>query len=421
MRHPRDSPRWHKLKHSLGHRRRPPASKRSRLALDAVNFFLAELTGIGSPYLGDLLRNAGWRYGPIGIAASMSGFGVCLFQPFAGLYLDRARNPRVILACASVAVGACYALLPGLVHAAHFAAYATLFASGLAQALFGPLLAGLALGLVGPKHLNRTVGWNQAFNHLGDVVAAIVALFLIGRGVEYVFYLVGFIALLAGASALVIRPREIDLDRASGGTERRVAFRTLLRDPRVLVLLVSTMLFHTAYASAFPFLTLRVRQAGGSNAMVADMVLVTQAFMTPVAIVTGPLLEAWGRKPVFGFGFVALFAFLVACLFVHGPVAVVGLQALGSVGPGILGVALVVVCADLTRGTGHFQALTAATRTAMGAGAVVGTFGTGFIVGQLGYQVAFGVLAGVAFAAALLFLLEMPETRRAEDEAAEND
>src|SRR6185312_5565807 len=176
----RESPRWGKLKHSLGRRRRPPTSKRSRFALDAVNFFLAELTGVGSPYLGDLLRNAGWKYGPIGIAASMSGFGVCLLQPFAGFHLDRARRPRVILACASVAVGACYALLPSLLHVSHFAVYATLFASGLAQALFGPLLAGLALGLAGHKHLNRTMGANQAFNHLGDVMAALAALVVIG-------------------------------------------------------------------------------------------------------------------------------------------------------------------------------------------------------------------------------------------------
>lgn len=415
------SPRWRKLKHSLGRRRRPPVSKRSRFALDAVNFFLAELTGIGSPYLGDLLRNAGWGYGPIGIAASMSGIGVCLLQPIAGFHLDRTRRPRIVLAGASVAVGACYALLPSLVHGVQFAVYATLFVSGLAQALFGPLLAGLALGLVGPKHLQRTVGANQAFNHLGDVMAALAALLIIRGGVASVFYLVGAIAVLAGVSALVIRRGEIDPDRASGGTDRPMRFSALLRDRAVLVLLVSTMLFHTAYASAFPFLTLRVRQAGGSNAMVAVMVLVSQGFMAPVAILTGPLLEAWGRKPVFGFGFVALFVFLLVCVFVHGPLALVGMQALGSIGPGILGVALVAVCADLARGTGRFHALTAATRTAMSVGAVLGTFGAGFLVGRLGYELAFAVLAAVALAAAALFILRMPETRRAEDEAAEND
>src|ERR1700679_2884765 len=57
------------------------AGARSRWALNAVNFFLAQLTGIGSPYLGVLLRARGWPYDAIGIAVSASGLGVLLFQP----------------------------------------------------------------------------------------------------------------------------------------------------------------------------------------------------------------------------------------------------------------------------------------------------------------------------------------------------
>jgi MFS family permease len=403
--------RWSTAKQAIVRRRRPPASARSRFALDGVNFFLAGLLGIGAPFLSDLLRDAGWTYGSIGIAVAMPGVAVALLQAFAGFYLDRARHARVILAAASVAVGACYALLPSLVQGEHFAVYATLFGSGLGQALFGPLLAGLALGLVGHEHINRTAGANQAFCSLGDVAAALLALLIIQRGIENVFYLVGLYAFLAAASVLLIKEQEIDRDRAAGGTEKPVPFHVLLKDRRVLVLMSSAMLFHAAYASAFPFIVLRARQAGGSDTTVAEMIFVTQGFMVPVASVTGPLLGALGRKPVLGFGFVSLVVYLVTCVFVQSPGALVGVQALGSVGPGILAVALVVVCADLTRGTGHFQALIGTTRTAMVIGGVAGTFATGFVVGHLGYWVAIGALAWIGAAGAVLFLIAMPETR----------
>jgi MFS family permease len=101
------------------------------------------------------------------------------------------------------------------------------------------------------------------------------------------------------------------------------------------------------------------------------------------------------------------------CTFARTPQALVGVQALGSVGPGILAVALVVICADLTKGTGHFQALIGTTRTAMVAGGVLGTFATGFAVGHLGYRMAIGALAWVAAAGAVVFLVNMPETRPA--------
>jgi predicted MFS family arabinose efflux permease len=414
---PQRSARWSAAKQALAHRVRPPVSRRSRFGLDAANFFLAELFGIGSPYIGDLLHDRGWGYGPIGIAAAMPGLGVCLLQTLAGLYLDRARRPRVIFAVAAVLVGVCYAILPSLTHL-HFAVYATLFGSGLFQSVFGPLLAGIALGLAGHKHLQRVVGANQAFNHLGDVVASLIALFIIRVDVAYVFYLVGCIAVLAAGSALVIKRSEIDLDRARGGTHKRARFRALFKDRRVIVLLVSVLLFHTAYASGFSFLTLRARTHGGSNATVAEMVLVTQGFMVPVAVVTGPLVEAWGRKPVFAFAFVIMAVFLLICTFVDAATPLIGLQAIGCIGPGILGVALTVVCADLARGTGHYHALNAAARTAMGAGATAGTLGTGFLVAHLGYYWAIGILTIIAFIAAALFVCKMPETRPSDDELA---
>jgi predicted MFS family arabinose efflux permease len=391
-------------------RARPPASARSRYALNAVNFFLAELSGIGSPYLSDFLHDRGWADGAIGIAASMPGLGVLLLLPAVGFFLDRTRHARLVLVAASLAVGACYAALPTLIGWSRIAVYATLFASGLAQAFFAPLLAGLALGLVGHDHLDRTMGSNQAWNHMGDVTAALAALVVTRSGISNVFYLVSVIAVLAAISALVIRRGEIDRDRASGGTEKRVPFRALLKDRRVLVLIASAALFQTAYQSAFPFVVLRIKNLGGSDSMVAILVLVSQGSMTPVALMAGRLLQRGWHKPVFALAFVILPVFLFASALVRSTGALIALQALGSVSAGIFGVAIVAFSADLTRGTGRFHALMGASNAAFAAGAVVGPAATGLLVQRFGHETGFFALALVAVAATLLFVRKMPET-----------
>lgn len=388
-----------------------PASRRSRIALNGVNFFLAELSGIGSPYLSDFLHNAGWKERSIGAAASIPGLGVFLLLPFVGALLDRADHPRRFLLVAALAVGVCYAALPSLEYASPFPVYAVLFVSGLAQAFFAPLLSGLALGLAGHAHINRVMGSNQAWNHIGDVIAATVALWLTRGSVSRVFYLVSGIAVLAATSGLIIRPNEIDRERACGGTERRVPLHVLLKDRRVLVLLVSTALFHMTYESVFPFVVIRVRHFGGADWMVALLVMISQGAMVPVALLAGRALHRGRHKPVFAAGFLVLPVFVLACAVLHGTTSLAAAQVLGSVSAGIFGVAVVTFCADLARGTGHFQALTGASNAAMAGGAVVGPVATGFMEQDLGHEFAFFVLAAVATTAAIVFLAGMPETR----------
>jgi MFS family permease len=388
------------------------AGARSRWALNAVNFFLAQLTGIGSPYLSVLLRARGWPYDAIGVAASASGLGVLLFQPAVGVLLDRWYHPRAALAASSCLVGLGYAMLPLLPADQHAAVYATLFATGLAQAFFAPLLAGLALALVGHGELSRTMGLNQAWNHLGDVMAALIVIVVLRGGISFVFYTIGMIAMLAGISALVIRREEIDRDRATGGTDQSRPLREVLQGRAVILMLVATTLFQTTSSAVLPFVALRIKDQGGSDAHVAALVLVAQASMTPVSIAAGRLLDRWGRKPVFAIGFLVQPVYLLACGLVHEPNALVALQALGAVGAGIFGVAIIAVAADLTRGTGHFHALTGVSRAAYAAGAIVGPIATGFLVWHVSYEAAFVALAIVAAIGAILFIVEMPETLR---------
>jgi len=78
------------------------------------------------------------------------------------------------------------------------------------------------------------------------------------------------------------------------------------------------------------------------------------------------------------------------------PELLIALQALDGIGAGIYGVAVVAMCADLTRGKGRFNALTGLIATALSVGGVIGPLGSGFLVQHLGFNVAFYVFAGIA-------------------------
>src|SRR5579883_2497713 len=184
---------------------RPPASRpsdtgvsfQSRAALNAANFFLAEITGVVLPFLGDYLKERRWSETALGVAISLAGLGVFVAQTPAGLVTDRVRARRALLAGASVVLGVCYGLVP-LVPTHPAWVDPLLFVAGVGQAFFLPLLGALALGLVGHAALNRTMGQNQGWNHAGNLAAALVAMGLVSLlGVASVFYAVAAVSLLA--------------------------------------------------------------------------------------------------------------------------------------------------------------------------------------------------------------------------------
>jgi MFS family permease len=396
----------------------PPARltiDRSRVGLNAANFFLAELTGVALPFLAKLLADRGWRDDAVQYAAAACGLGVFLAQTPAGVLTDRVRDRRVLLAVASLVVGVCFGAVP-LVPADWRVIDPLVFAGGAAQAAFVPALGALALALAGHAGLHRVMGENQGYNHAGNIAAAATAMLVAGwLGVPAVFYTVAVVSVLAAASLFLIRPS--DLSRAEPGAtpEAGPNLWELFRDRRVVVLFAAVALFHLANAPVMPLVGQYIARLGGTDAQVAAVVLVAQAVMVPVAVLAGRLCRTWGRKPVFAVGFVALPVRILLYSFTDDPWALVALQALDGIGAGIYGVVVAVVCADLTRRTGGFNALQGVLATALAVGGVLGPLAAGPLVQYLGFAAAFRAFAGVAAVAAGVFLLLMPETRPADE------
>ena len=389
-------------------------SLQSQVGLNAANFFLAEVVGVIVPFLSKYLVESGWSDGGVGVAIALGGLGVFLMQTPAGFLVDRIRQRRTLLAGASLLLGLCYGVLP-LLPARWTCLDPLLFLAGMSHSFFAPTLGALALGLVGHAGLSRLVGVNQGFNHAGNLAAAVLAIVLLAwLPVSAIFYAVAAVSVLAAASVFLIRPHEINTELACGGHQdgqATVSFLALLRDRRIAILFAAVALFHLANAPVMPLVGLYVARLHGTNTQVACVVLVAQAVMIPVAWMAGRLSEQWGRKPVFAIGFVVLPIRIALYALTDSPWVLVALQTLDGIGAGIYGVVIVGMCADLTRGTGRFNALQGLIATALSAGGVVGPVLAGFVVQYLGFTAAFSLFAALAVVAAVVFVALMPETK----------
>src|SRR5215475_13571854 len=103
-----------------------------------------------------------------------------------------------------------------------------------------------------------------------------------------------------------------------------------------------------------------------SSLLMAAGIIVAQLVMIPVAALAGRLTEARGRKLIFLIGFISLPIRGALFTLSDQPAFVISVQILDGVGVGVYGVLSVLVVADLTRGTGHFNFTQGAIETATG-------------------------------------------------------
>jgi MFS family permease len=403
----------------LDDRERHPASTSLR-ALDALNFFLADVRDGMGPFLGTFLRvHQHWDVARVGIALAASQIGTVLAQTPAGALVDKVRWKRLAVGIAAGAVAAgCLLLYLVPTVAVVVAAQAAI---GAAAAIFPPAIAALTLGLVGRAAMARRTGRNEAFNHGGNVVAAALAggaAYLLGYGA--MFFLVAGMAAASSAAVLLIREGDIDheLARGADGGESdghaAVGVGELFRDGRIAIFAVSVVLFHLANAAMLPLVGQKSSDGmkDGAAVLMSACIIAAQIVMVPVALTASHLTVSWGRKPVFLIAFAVLpVRGLLYCLSVN-PVYLVAVQLLDGIGAGIFGVVSVLVVADLTKGTGRFNLTQGALATATGVGAGLSNLVAGFVVKAAGFNAGFMTLAAIAGAGTLFFALGMPETMR---------
>ena len=232
-------------------------------------------------------------------------------------------------------------------------------------------------------------------------------------------------------TAFAIRGDEIDYELARGGesdeTQTHTAkrpgpcltrrshvssFGEVLTDRRIVIFTASAVLFNFANAAMLPLVGERISvgKPQSSSLLMSACIIVAQFVMVPVAAAAGRLTEMWGRKSILLIGFMSLPIRGVLFTLSDQPSFVIAVQILDGLGAALFGVLSVLVVADLTKGTGHFNLAQGAIATATGIGASLSLILAGLIVEYAGYQVAFLSLAAVATFALLIFWTLMPET-----------
>jgi MFS family permease len=412
--------------------------KGSIRALRALNFFIADVQNGMGPYMALFLQaSVHWNQAQIGSALAAGNIAQVLAQTPAGALIDRLRQKRALLL---IGIG----LIALAVLATAFFTTKTVVMSGqaligTAGAIFPLCLSAIALGLVGRKDFDHAQGTNQAFNAAGNMFAAL-ALGAVGYylNLRWMFYFVGILCVGAVLCVLRIKSNDIDFDLARGadkdaaattvpgdpgaapgggiGASLRELFgglRDLLKQKPVVVFLVSAVIFHFANAAMVPLVTQLLAKGVGARQAVlftSGYMLASQLVFMVVAAASGKLAGKLGRKPLFLFGFAALAARGVLYTFSHHPAALIAVQCMDGLGAGIFGVVGVLIIADLTKGTGRFNAAQGAIATAQGIGAFLSNSVAGYLAKSQGDNFAFLALAGIAAVGLVVFWVFMPET-----------
>lgn len=131
-------------------------SRRSVRALEATNFFLADVqTGLG-PFVAAYLAAAGWSADRVGDALTVAVAMTVLLQTPACALVDQVRSRRAI-----IVIGACVLASGSLLLLVSSSPWPVFIAQGVigsTNPFLAPTLAALTMGLVSPAALTGSSG-----------------------------------------------------------------------------------------------------------------------------------------------------------------------------------------------------------------------------------------------------------------------
>jgi MFS family permease len=391
---------------------------RSLAALGVLNFFMADVRDGLGPFLGVYLQAKDWSPSEIGTVMTIGGLATVAATVPVGALVDKIVAKRAVMILAAiVTIVVSFAILAfaGFIFTA-----ATQVVSGIAGAIIPAAIAAITLGIVKQHGFAHQLGRNEAFNHGGNLAAAVLAggfgyLF----GIEAAFFVMAAMAIGAIASTLAIKPEDIDHRAARGLAESDAqagsSFAVLFTSAPLIILALTGALFHLGNAAMLPLLgqSMVAQGAGDASAYTGTTIVVAQLTMIPMAILAAKLAEQRGYWIVFLLALAALPVRGVIAALANGPLGVVPVQMLDGVGAGLLGVAVPGLCARILSGTGHVNAGLGAVMTLHGAGAALSPALGGAIAERFGYPAAFMALGVVALFALLLWVVTRPLTAEA--------
>jgi MFS transporter, DHA1 family, multidrug resistance protein len=358
-----------------------------------------------SPVLPRFAESLGAAPELIGMVVAASTVTGVLFKLPAGALSDILGRRRVML------LGAVFFAVPPFVYPIVKDAGALLalrFVHGFATAIFAPVASAYVAGL-GEAGRGVRLGWFSSANDLGATAGPLVGGLILYATASFVasYLLVGLLGVLALGVALLVPKTETEITPAESSVAARAAeFRDGLRDvittPPVLAAAAAEATMYLGFGAFLGFLPLYARTVGLNDAAIAVVLAVQLTIAVLAKPVTGNLSDRLGRKPMIVFG---LFASAAALPLIFrmtsfaGLVVVVPLLGLGvaAVTPATNAlIADLVAARRLGTGMGVFG-------TIWDIGEAAGPILAGILIGQIGYEPAFDVIAAIIAVIALAF------------------
>jgi len=387
------------------------AAPEGQRALQALNFFMADMQAGVGPFLGVFLLAHGWQSGWIGSVMTIGGIAGVLMAAPAGAWVDASEHKRSLVA----GPGICTVLASAMVLFSQSFWPVTLsqVATAIAGAAIGPAVAGITLGMFGQSGFNHQNGINQAYNHAGNAVGAGLSGWLGWQfGLPAVFWLAVAFAVASIISVAGIPAGSIDNRVARGlhadgqSAEHPTGVSILFRCKPLLVLAAALGFFHLGNAAMLPLYGLAVVAGKQSDpaAFVAATIVVAQATMILTSLIALRISESSGLWIVMLISFIALPVRGLIAAWLIRSWGVFPVQILDGVGAGLQSVAVPALVARILNGTGRVNVGQGAVMTVQGVGASLSPAIGGWIAQWQGYPSAFLILGAFAIGSVLIWL-----------------
>jgi MFS family permease len=392
-------------------------SKESRLGLDWLNFFLADIqTGFGA-FVAFYLADLGWDKGQVGLALSAGTVAGLIAHLPGGALVDFVPWKRGLAAIGIITIAVSALIL------AFAPTFALVFIAEILHGITGgivtPAIAAISLGLVGRGAMSARTGRNNAFDAAGNALTA-GAMGAAGQYIAKSAIFLGAAALCVPALIALsfIRSDEIDYARARnagighGATNFQRIF-DLSKNLSLYIFAGCIFLFQLSDASMLPLVSedLALDKNRSGSLLIAGLIVTPQIIAAILSPWVGYYSEKVGRKPLLliGFGIEALRALLFAVNTSY-PVLVIG-QCLGGISAAAVTVLTVLMVADMTTGTGRFNLIQGFIGTVIAIAAAISTGASGFVFEKLGHLYGFLILGAIAVAATMLLWTALTETK----------
>jgi MFS family permease len=372
-----------------------------------------------------LLIEMNWDPSLIGIAIALPGIIGILVQPPVGAWIDGTKYKRLLIILASLIIAFCCLTV------IYFPGYYPIFISqivlGFVQSIFAPCVAAISLGIVGHSLLSKRIGRNESFNHLGNMLAAIIA-GLGGYFISYqsIFYFSVLQCVFIILATLVLREKDINHDLArsailSNNSKPSISkIKDLLTNKEVMLFTIAMAMFHLANGAMLPLMgqKMGLLDKENSSLYLSAAIIIAQAVMVFITSLAGKKADL-GRKKMMMFAFILVPVRAVLFSIIHDPVLLTFFQILDGIGAGIFGVVSILMMADLSKGTGHFNLLQGVVYSSMGLGGAISSIYAGYVVKTWGYTLGFSCLATIGLFAFLFFWLFIKETKRVQEQGVQ--